>query len=110
MLWCAVALARAGVRVKRLYFGVTRVYQGFFAFTCAKLAIVLVDGFVAVRTTNPACASTLGVVVDCDVSLNGFAIYYFVHLQHNLLLFLDCTVLKFVHSKAFAHAAVKQHR
>lgn len=69
MLRCAVALARAGLGVEPLYIGVTRIFQGFIAFTCAELARVLVDGFVAVRPTNPACASTLGVIVDRDVSI-----------------------------------------
>lgn len=67
MLLRAVALALAGLVVERLYAEVTRFAQGLFAFTFAGVARVVVVFYVTVRLASSARASTLSVIVDCDV-------------------------------------------
>ena len=106
---CTVAVALASLVVERLYAGVARIAQSLFAFTFAGIVWVVVCFCVTVRLASSARASTLSVIVDCDVFVRWFGIFRVNHPQHNLLLFQDCTVLDFVRSKTFTHATVKQH-
>lgn len=104
-----VAVALASLVVERLYAGVTRIAQSLFAFTFAGILWVVLCFCITVRLASSTRASTLSVIVDCDVFVRWFGIFRFNHPQHNLLLFQDCTVLNLVLSETFTHATVKQH-